>query len=173
MSSEYNCAIVNMLHTNPSDGFGKMRGHLGSMLGQKASTVLECRKSGRIITVTSAETRHAEIPSWSVWYGDDGCLEDGEAKRQEEIIKAKASKKQKLEQQQKQVLTERIDEAIKILNEKGSMKLSIFSAALKSALQKGDTTIKELIKFMIDNKFITLSKDNIIQLNTQELPFIS
>lgn len=173
MSSEYNCAIVNMLHTNPSDGFGKMRGHLGSMLAQKASTVLECRKSGRIITVTSAETRHAEIPSWSVWYGDDGCLADGETKHQEELVKAAANKKQKQEQQKALTLQSRIDTAIKIINEKGSMKRSIFSAALKSALQKGDTTIKELIKFMIDNKFITQSKDNVIQLNTQELPFIS
>lgn len=172
MSSEYNCAIVNMLHTNPGEAGGKMRGHLGTLLSQKAATVLECRKNARIITVTSAETRHAEIPSWSISFGNDGCLEDGNAKHQAEVEKAAANKKQKQEQKTAQTLQERIDIAIGILNEQGPLKRSLFSAALKSALGLGDTTIKGLIKAMLDSKIIIQSKDNIIQINTQELPFI-
>lgn len=41
---EYNCAICCTLHTNPNDET-KMRGHLGTMLAQKASDVIRCIKS--------------------------------------------------------------------------------------------------------------------------------
>lgn len=44
ISLEYNCAICSTLHTNPNDE-GKMRGHLGTMLAQKASDVIRCIKS--------------------------------------------------------------------------------------------------------------------------------
>ena len=41
---EYDCAIWCTLHTNPSDE-SKMRGHLGTMLAQKASDVIQCIKT--------------------------------------------------------------------------------------------------------------------------------
>lgn len=41
---EYNCAICCTLHTNPGDE-NKMRGHLGTMLAQKASDVIQCVKT--------------------------------------------------------------------------------------------------------------------------------
>ena len=41
---EYNCAICCTLHTNPNDET-KMRGHLGTMLAQKASDVIQCIKT--------------------------------------------------------------------------------------------------------------------------------
>lgn len=41
---EYNCAICCTLHTNPGDE-SKMRGHLGTILAQKASDVIQCVKS--------------------------------------------------------------------------------------------------------------------------------
>ena len=41
---EYDCAIRCTLHTNPGDE-SKMRGHLGTMLAQKASDVIQCIKT--------------------------------------------------------------------------------------------------------------------------------
>jgi hypothetical protein len=41
---EYNCAICCTLHTNPGDE-SKMRGHLGTLLAQKASDVIQCIKT--------------------------------------------------------------------------------------------------------------------------------
>lgn len=173
MSSEYNCSIVNILHTNPGDANGKMRGHLGTMLAQKASTVLDCNNNnGGIITVTSAETRHTAIPSWSISFGDGGVLEDGTAKHQEMVSKKQADKEQKKKQNQEKLLQERIEIAIALLREKGPLKRSLFSAMLKNALGRGDTIVKELIKTMIDGKIITQSKDHTVKLNTEELPFI-
>lgn len=40
---DYNCAIMNVLHTNPNDDT-KMRGHAGTFLAQKASDVILCLK---------------------------------------------------------------------------------------------------------------------------------
>ena len=41
---EYNCAICCTLHTNPNDET-KMRGHLGTLLAQKGSDVIQCIKT--------------------------------------------------------------------------------------------------------------------------------
>lgn len=168
MSSEYKCAIVNILHTNPGDVNGKMRGHLGTMLAQKASTVLDCNNKVGIITVTSAETRHTAIPSWSISFGDGGVLEDGTAKHQELVSKKQADKEQKKKQNQEKILEERIEIAIALLREKGPLKRSLFMAVLKGALNKKDTIVKELIRAMFDRNIITQSDDNLIQLNAQE-----
>lgn len=44
LALEYNCAIMSTLHTNPNDE-NKMRGHLGTILAQKASDVIQCIKT--------------------------------------------------------------------------------------------------------------------------------
>lgn len=43
---EFNCSIICTLHTNPSED-GKMRGHLGTILSQKASDIISCKKEKR------------------------------------------------------------------------------------------------------------------------------
>ena len=43
---KFNCCIVLTLHTNP-DQDSKMRGHLGTILTQKASDVISCKKDKR------------------------------------------------------------------------------------------------------------------------------
>lgn len=59
---EYNCAICCTLHTNPGDE-SKMRGHLGTLLGQKASDVIQCIKSKKddgsvVFEVSQTENRN-------------------------------------------------------------------------------------------------------------------
>lgn len=46
MALEHNCCVLAVLHTNPSDET-KMRGHVGTILSQKASDVVLCRKQQR------------------------------------------------------------------------------------------------------------------------------
>ena len=63
LALEYKCAIWCTLHTNPGDD-SKMRGHLGTMLAQKASDVIQCVKTKNqdgsvIFSVEQTDNRNA------------------------------------------------------------------------------------------------------------------
>lgn len=59
-SSESNCHITGILHTNPSkDGYAKARGHLGSMLQQKCEMVALVENVGKFSTVKCHRMRGA------------------------------------------------------------------------------------------------------------------
>lgn len=67
-----------------------MRGHLGTMLQQKAGTVLECRKLDAVITVSCSDARHEEMPAWSIMFDDSGRIVDADEQRRQQIEAHKA-----------------------------------------------------------------------------------
>lgn len=73
LTSEYGCAIWNVLHVNPNTE--KMRGHLGTELQNKVTDIfsVEKRKSGEEVTFKVSQTaaRHRDIDSF-IFRIDDG-----------------------------------------------------------------------------------------------------
>lgn len=65
--------IICVLHTNKSQDDHGMRGHLGTILEQKASDVFEIVKNGSIFTVTETECRNKAIDSFS-FVLDNDCI---------------------------------------------------------------------------------------------------
>ena len=63
ISSEYNCHICSVVHTNPNSE--KMRGHVGSELQRKAECVLLVTKSDEITTVSPQFCRNLEFKKFS------------------------------------------------------------------------------------------------------------
>jgi hypothetical protein len=61
LAIEYNCPIINVVHENPGQDFGKMRGHLGSQLERKAESNLRLRKQDETTVVFSEKMRRAPI----------------------------------------------------------------------------------------------------------------
>lgn len=64
----HNCSIWSVLHVNP--GSEKMRGHLGTIMSQKVSDVLQCLKEKQpdgsvIFTVEQTDTRNKDINKFS------------------------------------------------------------------------------------------------------------
>jgi hypothetical protein len=64
----HNCSIWSVLHVNP--GTEKMRGHLGTIMAQKVSDVLQCLKEKQpdgsvIFTVEQTDTRNKDINKFS------------------------------------------------------------------------------------------------------------
>lgn len=64
----HNCSIWSVLHVNP--GTEKMRGHLGTIMSQKVSDVLQCLKEKQpdgsiIFTVEQTDTRNKDINKFS------------------------------------------------------------------------------------------------------------
>ena len=67
IAMRHNCAIWTVLHVNP--GSDKMRGHLGTILSQKVSDVLMCKKErmpdGSVVfSVEQTDTRHKDVPKF-------------------------------------------------------------------------------------------------------------
>ena len=75
ISDVYHCIIICVLHENKSRDDPNMRGHLGTLLAQKASTVLQCKKgdNGDII-VTCSDSRREAIPEWRIKYDEQGHI---------------------------------------------------------------------------------------------------
>lgn len=75
LSDECHCCIICVLHENKSGDDHNMRGHLGSILAQKAGTVLQCKKqSNGAITVCCSDSRHRAMPDWSFRYDEYGHI---------------------------------------------------------------------------------------------------
>ena len=80
LAMDYNCSIWSVLHVNP--GTEKMRGHLGTIMAQKVSDVLQCLKEKQqdgtiIFTVEQTDTRNKDINKFSFAI-EDRKGEDGE-----------------------------------------------------------------------------------------------
>ena len=58
ISAECNCHILCVLHENKSKDDEGMKGHLGTLLLQKASDVWQVKKDGDVFTATQTDTRN-------------------------------------------------------------------------------------------------------------------
>jgi uncharacterized membrane protein len=58
LSGENDCCVCCVLHTNKAKDDSGMKGHLGTMLLQKASDVFEVKKSGDTFKVTETDGRN-------------------------------------------------------------------------------------------------------------------
>lgn len=72
LSAENEVAIINVLHTNKRKDDSDMKGHLGTLLLQKASDVFEVKKNDDTFNVTESDCRNLEIPDFSFSIGANG-----------------------------------------------------------------------------------------------------
>ena len=152
ISQDYCCAVVCVLHTNKAVEDHGMRGHLGTMLAQKAGTVLECRKQGGIISVTCSESRHAEVPTWSICFDQQSNIVDADLQRVQWLEQRKADLQQKRHEENERKQKERISAARSIIDQEGGRMLrSQLVAQLMTKLELGETSVKTFIKSQIGN----------------------
>lgn len=154
LAADCNCAIINVLHENKSDDDENMRGHLGSMLSQAASTVIQCVKSKTgIITAKNSEARHAPMPEWSVRYDDDGCIIDADEQAQIEKLKKSMDKKKLQEAEKTKRERKRIEAAVQIVrNNDGSISREELKKKLMAKLNLGNSTIQDVIRMALKSE---------------------
>lgn len=147
LATECDCAIVNVLHTNKDKDDNNMRGHLGTILAQKAGNVLECTKKGPIFTVSSADSRHQEVPSWSFMFAEDSSIVDGaDALRQMEV-QAQQDKKDKHVEDRAQRDAERREVVLRIIHQnRGRVGRSVLLQEMSNRLERSDSTCKDILK---------------------------
>jgi plasmid maintenance system killer protein len=170
MSQEHECAVVCVLHTNKADEDHNMRGHLGTMLAQKAGTVVECKKQGGIISVTCSESRHQEMPEWSIMFDDEGHIVDADEQRKQFIEQRKAEQQQKRREETERKQKERLDYALKCIDDYGGSinKKQLIEIMMKKFELKRPSISNHLSMWINDhriydvNGMIQITPDNVI-----------
>ena len=154
LAADCNCAIINVLHENKSNDDENMRGHLGSMLSQAASTVIQCVKSNNgIITAKNSEARHAPMPDWSVRYDDDGCIIDADEQAQIEKLKKSMNQKERQEAKKAERERKRIEVAVQIVsNNGGRISREELKKKLMDKLYLGNSTIQDVIRMALKSE---------------------
>ena len=153
LAETYNCCIVEVLHTNKAKDDTNMRGHLGTILSQKASNVFKCEKEPitNIVTVTCDDYRHAPIPSWSFSFDQHGnplCADDVVAQMEAE---KEAEKKRKSELKNQQEDERRMVAVRKAFDSQKEWVRKDLKKFLMAELNLGETTTSEYIRSLIEN----------------------
>ncbi|MDO4824017.1 MAG: AAA family ATPase [Bacteroidales bacterium] len=162
ISAEYDCAIVCVLHTNKDDTDHNMRGHLGTMLSQRAGNVFECTKRNEVITVSCSDSRHGNVPDWSIKYDAEGHLVDADVAREEAKRQQKQENAQRSKEKTLKLLNERTEKVLEILRTNGGcMKKSGLVSAVMKSIEKKETTVKNLIRELVGSKTVVTMGDTV------------
>lgn len=155
ISEDRRLAMVCVLHTNKADEDHNMRGHLGTMLAQKAGTVLECKKDkgSGVITVMCSDARHAEMPEWSIMFNEEGCIVDADEQRQQALEKRKAELQQRRQEANAEKQKERLDYALLCIRDHGgSISRKQLTAIMVNKFEVERTTISRFLAAQIEAK---------------------
>lgn len=162
MADEGNCCIISVLHTNKSADDHNMRGHLGTILAQKASSVFECRKDAKsnIVQVCCTDYRHAPIPDFYFGFDHQGevipmttAAADIKAYKEEQAAKKKANEEEKK-------LQERYDRLKEILEaNNGYMVASSLRKAVEGGKILSKNYITDFLNTLVTRELLTLSAD--------------
>lgn len=139
-------AIVCVLHTNKNSEDNNMRGHLGTMLQQKAASTFMVTKTNGIFTVTNTESRHGEVPAWSFRYDEEGNLVDATANLAELKAQKKQKKQEEIKKKSEVTKQQRADQLLQIVWAHGnSIKRSVLHDELEKTLQLKRSSVDNLI----------------------------
>ena len=161
LCEEHKCAIVNVLHENKAAEDENMRGHLGTVLAQKAGTVLQCHKSRQgVITVTCPDSRHGAMPEWSIRFDHEGHLEDADLLHQQEQQANKDRRAAERQAEHEQLQQQRLDAALVIIRDNGcSISRSELTKKLEEQMKLSRPTVSKFITQMVkDGKLYEADK---------------
>ena len=158
LCDQHHCSIINVLHENKTSDDHNMRGHLGTIMAQKAATVLRCKKDNNIITVSCSDSRHRAMPDWYLTYDAYGHIVDPQ-----DTSVPKLTPAQKKENERKEIV-KRI-----IQDHGGQITRKELNTELERELSLNRTTVATFITKLL--KGMLMEVNGMIQL-APELPFI-
>ena len=165
LASEVGCAIICVLHNNPSDG--KARGWIGTELINKCAYSIELEKPGSVVTVKTPITRGAPVPQWQFTFGADGKPTfdlDFIAHRQKVDKAFEESSKAAMAKAKRQNEINLVIDQLKKVG--GKMKRSDFVDKMTNEGTFKKSHLQELIKEMIESEDIPLmTADSFIFVN--------
>ena len=170
LSEEHRLAMVCVLHTNKADEDHNMRGHLGTMLAQKAGTVLECKKQSGIITVMCSDARHQEMPDWSIMFDDDGHIQDADEQRKQLLEQRRAELQQKRQEANEKERQSRLEQCLRIIRERGgSVSRKQLTEILVKVFERERSTVASYITGWLKDKAIVEVDSMVLDSNNMVL----
>lgn len=167
-------AMVCVLHTNKADEDHNMRGHLGTMLAQKAGTVLECKKDkgSSVITVTCSDARHAGMPDWSIMFNEEGLIVDADERRRQLQEQRRQDLQQRRQEANAEKQKERLDYALLCIRDNGgSISRKQLTEILVKKFELERNTVSKFITAQIAEKTLYEVDKNISASPDMVLPF--
>lgn len=149
MADDGNCCIITVLHTNKAVDDHNMRGHLGTILAQKASAVFECRKDTKtnLIQVSCTDCRHAPIPDFYFGFDPHGEVISATEIAIEINAQREAAKAQKKANDEEKKLQERFEKTKELMVKNGGF---MASAALRKAIEEAQIYSKNFVTSFLD-----------------------
>lgn len=171
ISEEYRLAMVCVLHTNKADEDHNMRGHLGTMLAQKAGTVLECRKQGSVITVSCSDARHQEMPDWSIAFEND-CIVDADEQRRQLLEQHRVELEMRRQKATEEKQKYRLEQCLRIIRDKGgAISRKQLTEILVNMLELKRPTVASLITGWLNDKVLVEINEKIQDADNVIIPF--
>ena len=179
IATKMNCCIWNVLHANPriqNDDESKMRGHLGTELGNKVSDTFISQKkkdsdTGRVtFTVKQQDARGKDVDDWKFEIVDDAGSGLGIPRimSREQEVQPKAPKVAK------DTLKQIYQVMLEAIGKIGSKNYTELFNAIKKQGHIGSTRATEWIKIAIEEKMVEVMNGR-YSLNSEisydELPF--
>lgn len=170
LAEEFNCCLVNVLHTNKAIDDHNMRGHLGSFLTQKASLVFNCKKdpASHIVTVSCSESRHAPIPDFTFAFDREGYPISADAllqamREEKADLKAEQREKEEAENRAKWL------KAVKLIlaQHNGCIKQSLLVKQLQTSFDCERNLCYAMLRKLKSHELI-VEKDKLIRLPEKE-----
>lgn len=170
---EHECAIVNVLHENKAAEDENMRGHLGTVLSQKAGTVLQCRKvKSGIINVSCPDARHGTMPAWNISFDDEGHLVDADLIHEQEVRAEKEKRDAKRQEERDLIVQGRLDTALSFIRmHYGSIPRNELTAKLMDKLSLSRPVVSRFITQMLKDGKLFESNKNIMDSENIVIPF--
>ena len=148
---EHGCAIVNVLHENKAADDQNMRGHLGTVLSQKAGSVLQCQKAkSGVISVSCPDARHGNMPTWSIRFNGEGHIIDADLQKQQEIQAERERKAAAKQEAMKLKQEQRLNTTLHLIAEKGgSILRNELTKMLETELDLSRPSVSKFITQMV------------------------
>ena len=151
LASKHDCAIITVMHQNKSKDNTTMKGHLGTLLYQKACDVFSVTKVSSLFVCSHTVSRHSNAPDFYFVINDGvPALPDEE---QTPLVQGIINRIEPIKRKDKCVLDE--DDVTAIFNDSEQMPSKEFIEAIKEYYDCGLSTAYQIIKNSLDDGIIT------------------
>lgn len=162
-AEENQCAIINVLHTNKTDGYTELRGHLGAFFEQKGATVIKCEKDdgSNIVTVKVTTHRYRPVPEFHFSFDEQGTPICADSLYEQLEAEKKRTAEEQKEADRRAIFKERSEVIMNILKlHGGTMERKSLITEAMELLKKGKSTINNIILKMKSEPNALISEEN-------------
>ncbi|MBQ0072952.1 MAG: AAA family ATPase [Prevotella sp.] len=157
-AEEQQCAIINVLHTNKTDGYTELRGHLGAFFEQKGSTVIKCEKDddNNIVTVKFPTHRYAPVPEFHFTFDENGIPVCADEMYQNIQMEKQRSAEQIRAEEKRKVYEERKAMVLDVIKAHGGkVERKALLEEMMARLNKRKSTVSNLLKALKADDVVT------------------